>query len=404
MTLVASECRPDIAATLERAAAGAWLSAQEAYAFEHTTSSELLALLRVADALRARHHGAVITYSRKVFLPLTNLCRDYCGYCTFRKDPGDPGARTMTPDEVLAVATAGARLGCKEALFSLGDKPEALFPDMRQTLQHYGHRRTLDYLVQMCRLVLDQTPLLPHANPGVMGPRDLERLREVSPSMGIMLETTSRRLLGKGMAHDNAPDKVPAVRLKTIENSGKLHIAFTTGNLIGIGETFHERVDALLAIREMQERYGHIQEVIIQNFRAKPDIPMRAHAEPTLLDFLRTIAVARLILGGAMHLQAPPNLTPEQYQLLITAGIDDWGGVSPLTIDFINPEAPWPQLRTLAQVSAELGLHLRQRLTVYPEYIVRKQGFMAAALEPRLRAMVDEDGYPLDDEKGVAIL
>jgi len=252
MTLVASECRPDIAVTLERADAGARLSAQEAYAFEHTTSSELLALLRVADALRARHHGEVITYSRKVFLPLTNLCRDYCGYCTFRKDPGDPGAKTMTPDEVLAVATAGARLGCKEALFSLGDKPEALFPDMRQTLQHYGHRRTLDYLVQMCRLVLDQTPLLPHANPGVMGRRDLERLREVSPSMGLMLETTSRRLLGKGMAHDNAPDKDPAVRLKTIENAGKLLIPFTTGILIGIGETLHERVDALLAIRYLQ--------------------------------------------------------------------------------------------------------------------------------------------------------
>jgi FO synthase len=308
----------------------------------------------------------------------------------------------MTPDEVLAVATAGARLGCQEALFSLGDKPEALFPDMRQTLQLYGHRRTLDYLVQMCQLVLDQTSLLPHANPGVMGPRDLARLREVSPSMGLMLETTSRRLLGKGMAHDNAPDKDPAVRLKTIENAGKLQIPFTTGILMGIGETFNERVDALCAIRELHERYGHIQEVIIQNFRAKPDIPMHAHAEPTLLDFLRTIAVARLVLGGAMHLQVPPNLTPEQYQLLITGGIDDWGGVSPLTIDFINPEAPWPQLRTLARVSAELGLRLRQRLTVYPEYIVHKQGFMAAALEPRLRAMVDEDGYPLDDEKGVA--
>jgi FO synthase len=357
-----------------------------------------VALLQVADALRAQHHGDVITYSRKVFLPLTNLCRDYCGYCTFRKDPGDAGAKTMTPDEVLAVATAGARLGCKEALFSLGDKPEALFPEMRQELQRYGHRRTLDYLVQMCQLVLDQTPLLPHANPGVMGPRDLQRLREVSPSMGLMLETTSRRLLGPGMAHDNAPDKDPAVRLKTIANAGKLKIPFTTGILIGIGETFRDRVEALLAIRELQERYGHIQEVIIQNFRAKPNIPMQAHPEPTLLDFIRTIAVARLVLGGAMHLQAPPNLTPEQYQLLIPGGIDDWGGVSPLTIDFINPEAPWPQLRTLAQVSAELGLRLRQRLTIYPEYIARKQGFMATALEPRLRAMVDADGYPLDDE------
>lgn len=391
-----------IAEALERASAGACLSAQEAYAFEHLNSGELLALLQVADTLRARYHGDVITYSRKVFLPLTNLCRDYCGYCTFRKDPGDPGAKTMTPDEVLAVATAGARLGCKEALFSLGDKPEALFPEMRQALQRYGHRRTIDYLVQMCQLVLAQTPLLPHANPGVMGPRDLERLREVSPSMGLMLETTSRRLLGKGMAHANAPDKDPAVRLKTIENAGKLRIPFTTGILIGIGETFRERIEALVAIRELHARYGHIQEVIIQNFRAKPDIPMRAHPEPTLRDFLRTIAVARLVLGGDMNLQAPPNLTPEQYQLLLTGGINDWGGISPLTIDFINPEAPWPQLRTLAQVSAELGLRLRQRLTVYPEYIVRKQGFVAAALAPRLRAMVDADGYPLDDEKGVA--
>jgi FO synthase len=266
---------------------------------------------------------------------------------------------------------------------------------MRQELQRFGHRRTVDYLVQMCQLVLEQTPLLPHANPGVMGPRDLERLREVSPSMGIMLETTSRRLLGKGMAHDNAPDKDPAVRLKTIENAGKLRIPFTTGILIGIGETFAERVDALCAIRDMQDRYGHIQEVIIQNFRAKTQTPMQQWPEPTLLDFLRTIAVARLLLGGEMNLQAPPNLTPEQYQLLITGGINDWGGISPLTIDFINPEAPWPQIRTLADISAEMGLQLRPRLTVYPEYITQKTGFMASTLEPRLRALVDEAGYPL---------
>lgn len=402
MTVSLSTCRPHLGAVLERAFAGLPLAATEVYPFEHTTSSELLALLHVADTLRAQSHGDIITYSPKVFLPLTNLCRDYCGYCTFRKDPGEAGAKTMTPEEVLAVATAGAQLGCKEALFSLGDKPEALFPEMRQTLAQYGHRRTIDYLVEMCQLVLDHTPLLPHANPGVMGPRDLERLREVSPSMGIMLETTSRRLLNKGMAHDNAPDKDPVVRLKTIENAGKLRIPFTTGMLIGIGETFAERVDTLCAIRDVHERYGHIQEVIIQNFRAKADIPMHAHPEPTLLDFLRTIAVARIILGGEMNVQAPPNLTPEQYQLLITAGINDWGGISPLTIDFINPEAPWPQIRTLERVSAELGLRLRPRLTVYPEYIVHKQGFMADALTPRVQAMVDEDGYPCEDKKGVA--
>jgi FO synthase len=374
------------------------VSATEMYAFADTTSRELLALLHVAEALRAQYHGDVITYSRKVFLPLTNLCRDYCGYCTFRKDPGDAGAKTMTPDEVLAVATAGAKLGCKEALFSLGDKPEALFPEMRQTLQHYGHRRTLEYLAEMCQLVLDHTPLLPHANPGVMGPKDLERLREVNASMGLMLETGSRRLLDKGMAHDNAPDKDPAVRLKTLENAGKFQIPFTTGILIGIGETFAERVDALCAIRDLHEQYGHIQEVIIQNFRAKPGIAMQDHPEPTLLDFLRTIAVARLILGGEMNIQAPPNLTPEQYQLLIMAGINDWGGISPLTIDFINPEAPWPQIRTLERISAEMGLRLRQRLALYPEYIVHKQGFIAAALEPRLRALVDVEGFPLAQE------
>jgi len=207
MTLVASECRPAIAAALERAYAGVRLSAQEACAFEHTTSSELLALLQGADTLRAQHHGDVITYSRKVFLPLTNLCRDYCGYCTFRKDPGDPGAKTMTPDEVLEVASTGASLGCREALFSLGDKPEALFPPCARSCSAMDTAAPLDYLVQMCQLVLDHTPLLPHANPGVMGPKDLARLREVSPSMGLMLETTSRRLLGTGMAHDNAPDK-----------------------------------------------------------------------------------------------------------------------------------------------------------------------------------------------------
>jgi FO synthase len=398
MTLMVSTSRPVIEDTLEQAREGTPLSAQEAYAFEHTTSSELLALLQVADELRARHHGDTITYSRKVFLPLTNLCRDYCGYCTFRKDPGDPEAKTMTPDDVLEVATAGARLGCKEALFSLGDKPEALFPDMRQELQRYGHRRTLEYLAEMCQLVLDHTPLLPHVNPGVMGPKDLERLREVNVSMGLMLETISRRLLGQGMAHENAPDKDPTIRIKTLENAGKLRIPFTTGILIGIGETFAERVDSLCTIRELHERYGHIQEVIIQNFRAKPGIPMQAHREPTLLDFLRTLAIARLILGGEMNIQAPPNLTPEQYQLLITAGINDWGGVSPLTIDFINPEARWPQIHTLERVSAEMGLRLRQRLALYPEYIVRKQDFIATSLEPRLRALVDGEGYPLDQE------
>lgn len=395
MTQSVSSCRPALADALERAQAGERLSAQEAYAFADLNSSELIALLQVADDLRARYHGDTITYSRKVFIPLTTLCRDYCGYCTFRKDPGEPGANTMTPDEVLEVVSKGEKLGCKEALFSLGDKPEALFPEMRATLQQFGHRRTLGYLAAMCRLVLEHSSLLPHANPGVMGPKDLERLRDVNASMGLMLESTSRRLLAPGMAHDNAPDKDPAVRLKTLEHAGKLRIPFTTGILIGIGETFQERVDALVAIRDLHERYGHIQEVIVQNFRVKPDIPMAAHPEPSLMDFMRTLALSRLVLGGDMNIQAPPNLTPEQYQLLLTAGINDWGGISPLTIDYINPEAPWPQLRTLERISSEMGLHLRQRLALYPEYLTRKSGYIAPAMEPRLRAMVDDDGYPL---------
>ena len=395
MTPSVSSCRPAIAEALERAHAGEPLAARDAYLFQDINSTELIALLQVADDLRARYHGDIITYSRKVFIPLTTLCRDYCGYCTFRKDPGEPGAYTMSPDDVLAVVTNGEKLGCKEALFSLGDKPEALFPEMRETLQQFGHRRTLEYLTAMCRLVLEQSSLLPHANPGVMGPRDLERLRDVNASMGLMLESTSRRLLAPGMAHDNAPDKDPGVRLKTLENAGKLRIPFTTGILIGIGETFEERIDALIAIRELHERYGHIQEVIVQNFRVKPDIPMAGHDEPTLVDFMRTLAVSRLVLGGEMNIQAPPNLTPEQYQLLLTAGINDWGGVSPLTIDHINPEAPWPQLRTLERISSEMGLRLRQRLALYPEYLTRKAGFIAPDLEPRLRAMVDDEGYPL---------
>ena len=241
---------------------------------------ELDSLMGAAANLRNRVKGRRITYSKKVFIPLTNLCRDYCGYCTFRKDPSQPGARTMTPDDVLAVAEAGAQLGCKEALFSLGDRPEAIFPEMRETLAQLGHRTTLSYLAEMCERVLNETGLLPHANPGLMGRRDLETLRQFNPSMGLMLESTSERLTLPGMAHDNAPDKPPSLRLKTIEEAGRLKIPFTTGILIGIGETLDERVDSLFAIRELHERYGHIQEVIIQNFRAKPDIPMRDHPEP----------------------------------------------------------------------------------------------------------------------------
>jgi FO synthase len=347
-------------------------------------------IARTAE-MRDPWRGRRITFSKKVFVPLTNLCRDYCGYCTFRRDPGESGAHTMTPDEVVALVQAGGRLGAKEALFSLGDKPEARFPAHREFLRRHGHRTTLGYLRDVCTLTLRESPLLPHANPGVMPERDLAALREVNVSMGIMLETVSERLLGPGMAHDHAPDKVPARRLRTIALAGKLGIPFTTGILIGIGETARERVDALLAIRDLHERYGHIQEIIVQNFRAKPRIPMRDAREPEFEELLATVAVTRLLFGAEMNVQAPPNLSPDVYPRLLAAGLNDWGGISPLTLDHINPERPWPLIPELRRATAAQGFVLRERLAIYPEFATRAE-FLAESLRPRVAALVDADG------------
>lgn len=352
---------------------------------------ELDCLVEVAGGLRDRVKGRLVSFSKKVFIPLTNLCRDYCGYCTFRKDPNQAGAHTMTPDEVMAVARAGARAGCKEALFSLGDRPEAVFPEMRETLRGFGHRTTLSYLAEMAERVFNETGLLPHANPGLMGRSDLERLKRSSPSVGLMLESVSDRLTAVGMPHDNAPDKRPSLRLKTIEEAGRLRIPFTTGILIGIGETLGERVDSLFAIREINDRYGHIQEVIIQNFRAKPEIPMRLHPEPSRADLARTIAVARCVLGD-MNVQAPPNLSDDDYTFLLEAGINDWGGISPVTRDWINPEKPWPHIETLRERTAAAGYELKERLSIYPEFVLRDE-FLDAETRGRVRAMADDEGY-----------
>ncbi len=371
------------------------ISHAEACALIATPDTGLDELLARAAEVRDRGRGRTVTFSAKVFVPLTTLCRDYCGYCTFRRDPGQPGARTMTPEEVVALAQAGGRVGAKEALFSLGDKPEAAFPTHREFLRRRGHRTTLSYLREVCGLTLAESPLLPHANPGVMAERDLAALREVNVSMGLMLETVSERLLGRGRAHANAPDKVPARRLKTIELAGKLSIPFTTGVLIGIGETPRERVDALAAIRDLHEKHGHIQEVIVQNFRAKPVIPMRDAAEPSLDDLARTIAVARLLLGPDVNIQAPPNLSPLTYPRLLAAGLNDWGGISPLTLDHINPEKPWPLIPELKRATEAAGFILRERLAIYPEYATRAE-FLDEALRPRVGALVDGDGLVRD--------
>ena len=372
-------------------------SRAEALALGAAEGDELQSLLRTAAQLRDRHKGRVVTFSPKIFVPLTNLCRDFCGYCTFRKAPEDAGAKTMTLDEVLRVVRQGERLGCTEVLFSLGDKPEVIYPEMKQFLAARGHQRMLDYLHQACRAVLDESELLPHANPGVMGKADLHRLKEVNVSMGLMLESVSERLLLPGGAHDNAPDKRPAVRLRTLETAGKLRIPFTTGILIGIGENWQERIDSLLAIGELHRRYGHIQEVIIQNFRAKPATPMRAYPDATRDDMGKTIALARLILGGTMNIQAPPNLTPDGYELYLEAGINDWGGVSPLTPDFINPEAPWPALRLLQEKSAQAGFDLRARLPIYPEYVQQGDKYLPRSLIPYVERLCGPDGLIKDN-------
>jgi len=326
---------------------------------------------RTRDAgLEAVGRPGIITYSKKVFIPLTRLCRDRCGYCTFATVPHRLDSLYLSPDEVLEIAREGAKLGCKEALFTLGDRPEARWKPAREWLDAHGYEDTLSYVRAMAIRVLEETGLLPHLNPGVMTAQDFERLKPVAPSMGMMLETTSTRLFEtKGAAHFGSPDKDPKVRLRVLEDAGRGNVAFTTGILIGIGETLAERVDAIFALRAVQRKYGGIQEVIVQNFRAKPDTKMRDTPDAELADLAATIAVTRLVLGPDARVQAPPNLVGDEYQLMINAGIDDWGGVSPLTPDHVNPERPWPQLDELAGLTAAAGFTLRERLTVYPPYV-----------------------------------
>jgi len=377
-------------AALERGMEGRGLSREDAISLME--EGPLQALLEAAAAVRDRFKGRSVSYSKKVFIPLTHLCRDYCGYCTFRSDPQAGVRPYMLPEEVLAVAEAGRAAGCKEALFSLGDQPERVFPEAKAFLKKLGFDRTLEYLAAMSELVLEKTGLLPHSNPGVMGADDLRRLRETNVSVGLMLESASPRLLRAGGAHWKAPDKVPSVRIRTIENAGQLSIAFTTGILIGIGETPEERVDALLAIRNANERYGHVQEVIVQPFRAKPDIRMAQTPEPSTEELERTIGVARLLLGGEMNIQSPPNLLSEDYPDLLKAGINDWGGISQVTKDFINPEAAWPQISSLEARSAGAGFLLRERLAIYPEFSSRPE-FVTARVQPHLKELLGEDGY-----------
>ena len=354
------------------------LSARDAYHLIHSTGSELESLIETAGALRDEYKGPTVTYSRKIFLPITNLCRDRCSYCTFRKDSGDPDSWTMSPAEIEDVLARGTERGCKEALMCLGDKPEAAFPQYRALLANFGQQTTAEYVARACVMAIDRG-LLPHTNAGVLSRDEMKILKPVNASLGLMLENVSPRLSLKGMPHFSAPDKHPSVRLRMLREAGELCIAFTTGILIGIGETPEERVDTLIAIRDLHERYGHIQEVIIQNFRAKQGTRMAGCAEPDAADVARTVATARLILGGRMNIQVPPNLNPNDHLLLLRAGINDWGGISPVTRDYVNPEAAWPHVDALGETCLKAGFTLRERLAVYDEYIDRP-GFLNATL------------------------
>lgn len=408
-------------AALGRARDGATLDLDTAVVLLRARGADLVELCesaaRVRDAgLRASGYAGEtlpITYSRKVFIPITHLCRDRCHYCTFVTVPGKLRAQGkgmyMEPEEILDVARQGAELGCKEALFTLGDRPEDRWPEARQWLDERGYASTLDYIRAMAIRVLEETGLLPHLNPGVMSHEELAWLKPVSPSMGMMLETTSTRLFTEpGQAHYGSPDKDPAVRLRALTDAGRLAVPFTTGILVGIGETIVERAESILAIHQLHKAFGHVQEVIVQNFLAKHDTAMRHSPDAGMEEFRAAIAVTRLVMGPGMRIQAPPNLVSlEECRALLGAGIDDWGGVSPLTPDHVNPERPWPNLDTLARITADCGYVLTERVTAHPEYVLagepwidpRIAGHVAALVDPvtGLAADVRPKGLPWQD-------
>lgn len=403
-----------ISRALKRAETGVTLDTTEAETLLHCRHDDLERLLTVASRVRdagleKAGRPGVITYSRKVFIPLTHLCRDRCHYCVFVQTPNQLAAQGkapfLSPDEVLEIARQGAALGCKEALFTLGDRPEERWPAAREWLDAHGYDSTIDYMRAMAIRVLEETGLLPHLNPGVMTWQEMQRLKPVAPSMGMMLETTSARLFEtRGLAHFGSPDKDPDVRLRVLEDAGRSAIPFTTGLLLGIGETYAERVDGLFALRATARRHGHVQEVIIQNFRAKPRTAMRASDDLELQEYIAAVAVSRLVLGPGMRLQAPPNLTDaEELGLLIRAGIDDWGGVSPLTPDHVNPERPWPQIDELTRLTAETGYTLRERLTAHPHYVRIEEPWLDPRVLPHVRALAGPDGLAVEGRLPVGL-
>ncbi|MEQ9619375.1 MAG: 7,8-didemethyl-8-hydroxy-5-deazariboflavin synthase CofG [Deltaproteobacteria bacterium] len=385
---------PELEKTVEKALSNETLGREDMLSIVNSSVDEIPCVLLAASELRDRGRGRTLTFSKNVFVPLTQLCRNHCGYCTFKYEPGE-GPLFMTPEEVVDMAKKGASLGCTELLFVTGDKPELLYPEYRKALGNLGYETTADYLIAMGESGLSEN-IFPHTNLGLATLGELEAFRETNPSMGLMLENISPRLLKKGQAHYRCPDKVPKQRIKTMELAGELGIPWTTGLLVGIGETWEERIDSLLALKELSDRYGNIQEIIIQNFSPKPGILMEKYPPPDFIEMLKIVAISRLLFGGSMNIQIPPNLNPETYPLFVHAGVNDLGGVSPITIDYVNPEAPWPKLEKMTALVQEMDFELRERLPVYPEYIDDK--YIKKELLEVVRGFVDERGYvPLEE-------
>lgn len=382
---------------LDRARDGLQPEKDEAILLIKSNWRDLKKIVSAASDIREKVKDRQITYSKNVFIPLTNMCRNECAYCGFKKKPTDPKARILTPKEVMEIVKIGEETGCREALFVMGERPETLYTQARSQLKKLGYSTIIDYLKDMCEMVIDNTKLLPHSNLGILKKEELKALKQVNASLGLMLESSSIRLCNNGKSHQFSPGKDPRRRLETIEKAGRLKIPFTTGILIGIGETLEERIDSLFHIKRLHDQYNHIQELIIQNFCSQPNTAMQNCPEPQLDDMVKTIAVSRIIFQGSINIQAPPNLLPNAYTSVLNAGINDWGGISNITYDFVNPHAPWPDIEVLRAFTMKAGFCLKMRLPIYPEYIRKISGFLPKRLEHKIKSQVDDEGFVRED-------
>jgi FO synthase subunit 1 len=381
---------------LDKSLEGKSISKIDASHILNSKSQENYLIASIARNIRNKIKAGSITYSRKVFINLVNLCRDTCSYCTYKKQPADKSVSMMSPSQVLAIAEAGKKLGCTEALFVTGERPEQRYPEAREWLRSVGHSSTVEYIREMSDMVLQKTGLLPHTNAGTLTKKEMSVLRDNNVSLGMMLESSSERLLGKGMPHELAPSKNPKARIKALEDAGQLKIPLTTGLLVGIGESPEELIDALYVIKEIHHKYGHIQEIIMQNFVPKPETGM-AKSLPTSYDyFFKSIALVRIIMPQ-MNIQVPPNLNPENFGKFIDAGINDWGGISPITIDHVNPESPWPSIESIKRVTNSRGYQLRARLPIYPEFLDKDDGFIPDKLRSYINLLSDDAGLIRED-------